>query len=82
MWSGDSHLSSGLVREPTAVKYAAIADWAQEKEYSVAFMCAELRVTRQGYYRWLAQGPCQRQRTDAELTESIVAIHTELDGHG
>jgi transposase InsO family protein len=63
------------------VKYAAIADWAQDKEYSVAFMCAELRVTRQGYYRWLAQGPCQRQRTDVELTEAIVAIHTELDGH-
>jgi len=63
------------------VKYAAIADWALEKEYSVTFMCAELGVTRQGYYRWLAQGACQRERTDAALTEAIVAIHAELDGH-
>jgi len=38
-------------------------------------------VTRQGYYRWRAAGPCQRQRTNAELTEAILAIHTELDGH-
>jgi hypothetical protein len=63
------------------VKYAAIADWALEKEYSVVFMCAEFGVTRQGYYRWLAQGACQRQRMDAALTEAIVTIHTDLDGH-
>ena len=24
------------------MKYAAIADWAAEKEYSVTFMCAQL----------------------------------------
>lgn len=63
------------------MKYAAIADWADEKQYSVTFMCDQLGVTRQGYYRWRAQGPCQRERTDAELTEAILAIHTELDGH-
>ena len=50
------------------MKYAAIADWATEKQYSVTFMCAQLGVVRQGYYRWLAEGPCQRERTDAELT--------------
>ena len=42
------------------MKYAAIADWAADKEYSVTFMCAQLGVARQGYYRWLADGPCQR----------------------
>ena len=35
----------------------------------------------QGYYRWLADGPCERERTDAELTEQIREIHTELHGH-
>jgi HTH-like domain len=63
------------------VKYAAIADWADEKQYSVTFMCDQLGVTRQGYYRWRAAGPCRRERTDVELTEAILAIHTELDGH-
>ena len=63
------------------MKYAAIADWADEKQYSVTFMCDQLGVARQGYYRWRPQGPCQRQRTDAKLTEAILAIHTELDGH-
>ena len=63
------------------MKYAAIADWATAKQYSVTFMCAQLGVVRQGYYRWLADGPCQRERTDAELTEQIRQIHAELHGH-
>jgi putative transposase len=63
------------------VKYAAIADWAADTQYPVTFMCAQLEVSRSGYYRWLAQGPCQRERTDAELTEQIRQIHTELHGN-
>jgi putative transposase len=63
------------------VKYAAIADWASEKEYPVTFMCDQLGVVCQGYYRWLASGVCQRERTDAELTETIREIHRELHGH-
>jgi transposase InsO family protein len=62
------------------VKYAAIADWAKEKEYTVVFMCDQLGVCRQGFYRWRAQGPCVRERTDAELTELIRAVHPELRG--
>ena len=63
------------------MKYAAIADWATDKQYSITFMCAQLGVVRQGYYRWLADGPCQRERTDAELTTQIRQIHSELHGH-
>jgi transposase InsO family protein len=63
------------------VKYAAIADWAADKHYSVQFMCAQLEVARSGYYRWLAEGPCQRERTDTELSETIRVIHTELEGN-
>ena len=63
------------------MKYAAIADWADEKEYPVTFMCEQLGVVRQGYYRWRSAGPCERERTDAELTEQILEIHSELDGH-
>jgi putative transposase len=63
------------------VKYAAIADWAAEGEHSITFMCAQLEVARQGYYRWLASGPSDRERTDTELTEQIREIHTELHGH-
>jgi hypothetical protein len=53
------------------VKYAAIADWADAKEFPVTFMCDQLGVARQGYYRWHADGPCERERTDAELTKTI-----------
>src|SRR5688572_15521118 len=43
-------------------------------------MCTQLGVARSGYYRWPADGPCQRERNDVELTETIREIHTELDG--
>ncbi|MGH3866820.1 MAG: IS3 family transposase [Pseudonocardiaceae bacterium] len=73
--------SGSLVREGTAVKYAAIADWADKKEFPVTFMCERLGVVRQGYYRWRAEGPCERERTDAELTETIRNIHRDPHGH-
>ena len=65
------------------MKYAAIADWAddQHNRYPVTFMCAQLQVSRSGYYRWRAGGPCARERTDAELTDQIRAIHDQLHGH-
>ncbi len=63
------------------MKYAAIADWAPDKQFPVTFMCAQLGVARQGYYRWLASGTSERERTDAELTAQIQKIHTELHGH-
>src|SRR4051794_2811053 len=44
-------------------------------------MCAQLGVARQGYYRWLADGPCDAELTDAELTETIREIHAQLHGH-
>lgn len=62
------------------MKYKAIANWAGEKEFPVTFMCAQLGVVRQGYYRWLATGESERERTDAELTETIRDIQTELRG--
>ena len=48
------------------MKYAAIADWATDKQYPVTFMCAQLGVARQGYYLWLAGGPSERERSYAE----------------
>jgi hypothetical protein len=60
------------------VKYAAIAGWADAKEFPVTFMCDQLGVVRQGYYRWRAEGSCERERTDAELTETIREIHRDL----
>lgn len=62
------------------MKYAAIADWALEGQFTVTFMCDQLGVVRQGYYRWLAGGLSQRERTDAALTETIREIHRDLHG--
>jgi HTH-like domain len=80
-WSGTLQKSCDLVRERTAVKYAAIADWAGDKQYPVTFMCTQLGVVRQGYYRWLADGPSEHDRTDEQLTDQIGKIHAKLHGH-
>jgi hypothetical protein len=34
------------------VKFAAIANWADEGAFEVGFMCRELDVSRSGYYAW------------------------------
>jgi hypothetical protein len=60
------------------VKYAAIADWAGDKQHSVSLMCAQLGVARQGYYRWLTDGPSEHDRTDTQLTDQIPTTHAEL----
>ena len=68
------------------MKYAAIADWATDKQYPVSFMCAQLSVCRQGYYRWLRQGASQRERTDADTPARVLRLGDQrvagvLSGH-
>ncbi len=67
------------------MKYAAIAGWADEGEYTVSFMCAELGVARSGYYRWVAArdadvvGP--RASYDEVLTGLLHEAHRRLKGN-
>lgn len=62
------------------MKFAAIADWADSDSYPVAFMCAELGVSRSGYYAWRA-GPSQREKDDATWIAIITKLHTEARGN-
>ena len=66
------------------MKFAAIADWAEAKEFPVVFMCHELDVSPSGYYRWVkAQdepfGP--RAAEHAKLTQRLLTLHTHLKGN-
>lgn len=61
--------------------FAAIADWADSKEYDVSFMCAELGVSTSGYYKWRQHTPSAREVQDAQLLEEIRAAHQDLDGN-
>src|SRR5665811_2270204 len=67
--------SGDLVRERQAVKFAAIADWADLGTYPVVFMCAELEVSRSGYYAWRLGGPSARAVADQGFTVMIRAIY-------
>ena len=56
------------------MRFAAIADWADSGEYHVDFMCAELDVSRAGYYAWRARKPSARARDDISLTSLIRTL--------
>jgi len=63
------------------VKFAAIADWAASDSYPVDFMCAQLGVSRSGFYAWRGRGPSERTSTDAGLTVVIRAAYKRLRGN-
>ena len=63
------------------MKFAAIADWADAKEYSVEFMCAELGVSTSGYYAWRTRPASARARADEALLRLIGVIFERLKGN-
>jgi putative transposase len=63
------------------VIFAAIADWADSKTYTVAFMCRELGVSRAGYYAWRAADVPQRAKDDATLIALMRVLHAKARGN-
>lgn len=63
------------------MKFAAIADWADQNEYPVEFMCQELEVSRSGYYKWRKAEPSARERTDQVLIALIKDIYDKARGN-
>ena len=63
------------------MKFAAIADWADQDEYPVAFMCEQLEVSRSGYYAWRGAPPSARATLDELLTALIVSISQAARGN-
>jgi len=59
------------------VIFAAIANWAKEKEFSVKFMCNQLKVTEQGYYQHLKRGASAKKQRDAQLENEIRNIYAD-----
>ena len=56
------------------MRFAAIAGWADAGEFHVDFMCAELNVSRAGYYAWRHRAPSARAKGDLSLTSLIRAL--------
>jgi len=55
------------------VRYAFIRD--HRKEFPVTVQCRVLRVSRGGFYAWLARPESARSRENREIVEAIRAIH-------
>lgn len=63
------------------MKYAAIADWAIEGDYTIAFMCEQLGVSPSGFYKWRGRKPSQHQKDDSDLLEIIKHVYEKLRGN-
>ncbi len=63
------------------MKFAAIADWADQDDYPVAFMCEQLAVSRSGYYAWRGAKPSATADADAAFTALIITIFTKARGN-
>lgn len=61
--------------------FAAIAGWADSKEFPVAFMCDQLGVSTSGYYKWRSGDVSPRARQDATLTGLIKHAFNRLRGN-
>lgn len=48
----------------------------EKGHHQVATVCRVLGISPSGYWAWLEREPSARSRSDAELLERIVAIHT------
>lgn len=63
------------------MKFAAIADWADSGAFPVDFMCAQLEVSRSGYYAWRGRDPSERAQTDEKLLAVIKSAYVRLRGN-
>ncbi len=63
------------------MKFAAIADWADQDDYPVAFMCEQLEVSRSGYYAWRGAKPSATADADAQFTALINTICAKARGN-
>ena len=63
------------------MKFAAIANWADQELFTVAYMCDQLGVSRSGYYAWRDRPVSDREEADARLSAIIADAHRRLRGN-
>ena len=62
------------------MKYLAIRELHEEKNYSINWMCRKLGVTRAAYYKWLKRPVPAKELEDMEIAEKIRNLHKRYGG--
>lgn len=60
------------------MKYAAVKAWSHE--FSVARLCAVLKVSESGYYAWLKRPSAPRQQATQQLQQTIRQVWQQYRG--
>lgn len=50
------------------------------RDYPLRLLCKVAKVSRSGYYAWKSRSPTQQQRANAELLDTVRAIHKASRG--
>lgn len=61
-------------------KYEAIQSFYEKNQWSINWMCQQLRVTRAGYYKWLHREVPEQEQENKKIAE-LVREYDESFGH-
>jgi putative transposase len=71
----DIKKGSGVLCKEPAVRYAFIHE--EQQNHSIKTLCALLKVSKSGYYKWLGRPLSERAKRRCELQQSIELVHEQ-----
>ena len=63
-----------LIRQNRIIDYELMKHLHEEEGYDISFMCKELGVSRQAYYKWTKRKPSNRDFEDEKLLSIIKEV--------
>ena len=62
-----------------AERFAFIAE--HHADFGIRYLCRELKVSFQGFYKWLYRSPSARDQNNREVTRKIARLYREHNGN-
>ena len=63
-----------LTKLNRTIDYELMKRLHEEEGYDISFMCKELGVSRQAYYKWIKRTPSKRETENQELLGIIKEV--------